>query len=94
MRSIPITPVKSGREGELLAQGWIKRTTIGAARVPELVDNYRSMGYEVCVIDHPVETSGDSCNTCFSDGPEGAESYGDIYIRPGAQSAPLLDDLF
>lgn len=94
MRSIPITPVKSGREGELLAQGWIKRTTIGTARLPELVDNYRSMGYEVCVIEHLVDSSGESCNTCFSSGPDGGESYGDIFIRPGSQAAPLLNDLF
>ncbi|RZI41087.1 hypothetical protein EGT07_20690 [Herbaspirillum sp. HC18] len=92
MDPIRLRLVPSGKEGELLAQGWIKQTTIGEPRLTEIVENYRNMGYEVHVVEHPAEVSGDSCNTCFSAGAEAGQMYGDVYIRGKAK--PLEDDLF
>lgn len=83
-RVIPITPVGAGREGELLAQGWTRQTTIGEPRLSELIAAYRSLGYEVEVIEHSTE--GDDCGTCFEAGKEMGYVFGDIYLRkkPGA----------
>ena len=94
MKPIRLKLVKGGREGELVAQGWTKQTTIGEPRLSELVDNYRNMGYEVYVIEHPIEASGDSCNTCFSAGAEIGQMYGDIYIRRSGNAKPLEEELF
>jgi hypothetical protein len=94
MKPIRLKLVKGGQEGELLAQGWVKQTTIGEPRLSEIVENYRSMGYEVFVIEHPVDTSGDSCNTCFSAGSEMGEMYGDIFIRQSGNAKPLENELF
>ncbi len=94
MEPIRLKLVKGGQEGELLAQGWVKKTTIGEPRLSEIVENYRNMGYEVYVIEHPVETSGDSCNTCFSADAEAGKMYGDIFIRQSGNAKPLENELF
>lgn len=94
MAAIRLKLVPSGQEGELLAQGWVKQTTIGEPRLSEIVENYRNMGYEVHVVEHPAEASGESCNTCFSAGAEIGQMYGDVYIRAGGKAKPLEDELF
>jgi hypothetical protein len=94
MEPIRLKLVKGGKEGELLAQGWIKQTTIGEPRLSEIVENYRNMGYEVVVIEHPAEASGDSCNSCFAGSAEVGEVNGDIFIRAGSSAKPLENDLF
>ncbi|MDP3673336.1 MAG: hypothetical protein WA191_16540 [Telluria sp.] len=94
MEPIRLRLVKGGQEGQLLSEGWTKQTTIGEPRLSEIAENYRNMGYEVCVIDHPVEPSGDGCNTCFSAGPTGGEKSGDIFTRPGTNAKALQDDLY
>ena len=92
MSAIRLRLVPGGQEGELLAQGWVKKTTIGEPRLSEIVANYRNMGYEVHVVEHPVDETGDSCNTCFSAGAEAGKMYGDVYVRGKAK--PLEDELF
>lgn len=87
--SIALKLVKSGEEGELIAQGWIKRTTINEPRLSEIAENYRQLGYEVHVVEHR-ETEG--CNTCFSAGAEMGQYYGDVYVRKSGK--PLDDELF
>lgn len=91
---IPLKLVKGGREDELLAQGWTKQTTIGEPRLSEIAENYRQLGYEVQVIEHPAETSGDSCNTCFTAGAEIGQTYGDLFIRKRSGGKPVDDELF
>ena len=95
---IPLKLVAVGREGalanELLAQGWIKQTTIGEPLLSEIAENYRQLGYEVQVIEHPAEPTGDGCNTCFTAGAEMGQMFGDLYIRKGSDSKPLEDELF
>jgi hypothetical protein len=94
MGPIHLKLLKGGREGELLAQGWVKQTTIGEPRLSEIVENYRNMGYEVHVVEHPVEESGADCNSCFSAGAEAGKMYGDIFIRRKGNAKPLEDELF
>lgn len=89
---IPLKLVRGGKEAELLADGWIKQTTIGEPRLSEIVENYRSLGYEVHVIEHVEQTDG--CNTCFDAGKEMGQVYGDVYIRQGRKPVPLDDELF
>lgn len=94
MEPIRLKLVKGGREGELLEQGWAKQTTIGEPRLSEIVENYRNMGYEVCVIEHPVDVSGADCNSCFAAGAEVGQMYGDIYTRRNGDAKPLENELF
>jgi hypothetical protein len=95
---IPLKLVKGGEENDLLAQGWVKQTTIGEPRLSEIVENYRQLGYEVHVIEHREESgSGAGCNTCFTAGAEMGQVYGDVYLRNsklkgGRQAAS--DELF
>ncbi len=91
--------IKGGKEGELLAEGWLKQTTIGEPRLSEIAENYRQLGYEVHVVEH-VEQSGDGCNTCFTAGAEMGQVYGDVYIRKAravlsdAEGPAADDELF
>jgi hypothetical protein len=91
MKPIRLKLVKGGREGDLLAQGWTKQTTIGEPRLSEIVENYRQLGYEVTVIEHPAEVSGDGCNTCFTAGAEQGQMCGDVFIRRSGNAKPLED---
>lgn len=93
MEPIRLRLVKGGQEGELLAKGWTKQTTISEPRLSEIAENYRNMGFEVHVIEHPVDTSGDTCNSCFSTDGTG-EMSGDIFTRPGGAAKPLEDELY
>lgn len=91
MKPIRLKLVKGGREGELLAQGWKLQTTIGEPRLSEIVENYQQLGYDVHVIEHPAEASGDGCNTCFTAGAELGQMYGDVFIRKSGCAQPLED---
>lgn len=91
MVKIPLKLIKGGKETELLAEGWIKQTTIGEPRLSEIVENYRTLGYEVHVVEHREE-SADGCNTCFTAGAEMGQVYGDLYIRKGKGGKPAADD--
>lgn len=92
MIRIPLKLVKGGKEGDLLAQGWTKQTTIGEPRLSEIAENYRLLGYEVTIVEHPSEATGDSCNTCFSGGPDNGQVTGDLYIRKDANARPMVND--
>lgn len=94
MEPIRLKLIKGGEEGKLLATGWIKQTTLGEPRLSEIVENYRDMGYEVHVIEHPVEVSGGDCNSCFSVDAGIGKMYGDIYVRLRGNAKPLEDSLF
>ena len=60
----------------------------------EIVENYRQMGYEVQVVEHPAKESADACNSCFSAGAEMGQMYGDVYIRKSGITTGLEDGLF
>lgn len=93
MVRIPLKLIKGGKERELLAEGWIKQTSIGEPRLSEIVENYRSLGYEVRVVEH-MEQSDGGCNTCFDAGKEMGQVYGDVYIRKGVGAQAADDGLF
>lgn len=92
MTSIPLKLVRGGEEKELLAQGWIKQTTINEPRLSEIAENYRQLGYEVHVVEHPVV--GEGCKTCFTAGAEIGQVFGDVYIRKGNGCQSPNDELF
>lgn len=95
MIRIPLKLVKGGKEGDLLAQGWTKQTTIGEPRLSEIAENYRQLGYEVHIALHPADDTGGGCNACFSDDPDHGQMTGDLYIRKDANAKPVLhDELF
>lgn len=87
----------------LLAQaGWILRTTIGEPRLSEVVENYRTMGYEVHVehfgairSDVHTQVDGETCTTCFDSTDQSAPSqaWGSVYVRPG-KAPERSDELF
>lgn len=67
------------REAELLAQGYVRRTTIGEPRLSELVAEYERIGFEVQVIEHRTQT--DACGVCFDAGKDAGQVFGDVYVR-------------
>lgn len=93
----------SGGDGamdKLMREGWILRTTIGEPRLSELVENYKSMGYDVHVeyFGDAAQSSadGEGCTTCFdaADRSDEKQRWGSVYVRPGKPGASGDDDLF
>lgn len=87
---------------KLAQEGWVLRTTIGEPRLSEVVENYRTMGFEVHVehfgeIRHDAAHGGDaeSCTTCFDTADRSAPSqvWGSVYVRPG-QTPERINDLY
>lgn len=84
----------------LMRDGWILRTTIGEPRLSELVENYKSMGYEVHVeyFGDAAQSSpdGQACTTCFdaADRSDEKQRWGSVYVRPGKPGASGDEDLF
>jgi len=46
-------------------EGWIKRTTIGEPRLSEIVELYKSSGYEVRVEPLKLDSLVDECRRCY-----------------------------
>jgi hypothetical protein len=46
-------------------EGWIKRTTIGEPRLSEIVELYKSLGYEVRVEPVKLDVLDDECRRCY-----------------------------
>jgi hypothetical protein len=78
-RIVFIRKAGQSRESKLLADGYVRRTTIGEPRLSELVAEYQRIGYDVEVIEHRTESDG--CGVCFEAGKEAGEVYGDLYVR-------------
>jgi len=95
MLPIHLKLLPSGRARELLAQGWTLQTTIGEPRLSEIVENYRQLGYEVLVLEHPEEPDPQACNVCFSAGTcasaAKSQTVGDVYVRGCGDGSPLED---
>lgn len=79
------TPASS-RRAELLYLGYTRRTTVAEPRLSELVDEYLRIGYDVEVVPYEVEPGG--CGVCFDASAAVGETYGDIFVRPGAPASP------
>ena len=89
---IPLRPAASGREAELLAQGWTKQTTIDEPRLSEIAAAYRQLGFEVEVLIHSADSSG-GCETCFDAAEKIGKRCGDLFVRKGRRPPPA-DELF
>ena len=50
---------------ELEQKGWIKRTTIGEPRLSEIVELYKSLGYEVRVEPVKIDELDEECRRCY-----------------------------
>ena len=82
MKPKPIIFVRKreqSRDGELLAAGFVRRTTVGEPRLSELVAEYQRIGFDVEVIEH--RTEDDACGICYEAGAQAGEMYGDVYVR-------------
>lgn len=71
----------------LLAEGWLRQTTIAEPRLSELAENYRALGYEVKILRDGVM---DGCGVCYAGG--GAPgTVGTLYLRSGSSEAGVDD---
>ena len=50
---------------ELEKKGWIKRTTIGEPRLSEIVELYKSLGYEVRLEPVKLDELDEECRSCY-----------------------------
>lgn len=66
------------KEKESDEEGWVKQTTIGEPRLSEIVELYRSLGYEVRLEPVKPEELDDECRRCYE--LEG-EKVKTVYVR-------------
>ncbi len=69
---------------ELERQGWVRQSVLSEPRLGEIVETYRSLGYEVLLIPVLVacaaERKAGACTSCFEGDPE-PERYQVVYTR-------------
>ena len=53
------------REKKLEKEGWVKQTTIGEPRLSEIVQLYRSLGYEVHLEPIKLDELDEECRRCY-----------------------------
>jgi hypothetical protein len=90
-RVIPIVAAKAPARAPDGADQWRRVSTLSEPRLSEMVENYRTLGYEVQVRD--VQSSAGDCNTCFDAGAKVGQVFGTLYVRRAGGVAPR-DDLF
>ena len=66
------------KAADLLAGGWIRRTVSDPARIDELVDLYRELGFETTTSVLDPDSFGEACTTCAVDA---CSSYVVLYTR-------------
>ena len=59
-------------------EGWIKRTTIGEPRLSEIIELYKSLGYEVRVEPAKLEELDEDCKRCYENE---ADEVKTVYVR-------------
>jgi hypothetical protein len=52
-------------EGKMEKEGWIKQTTIGEPRLSEIVELYKSLGYEVRLEPVKLDELDEECRKCY-----------------------------
>ena len=52
-------------EKELEEEGWVKQTTIGEPRLSEIVELYKSLGYEVRLEPVKLGELDEECRKCY-----------------------------
>lgn len=78
------------RDEELARQGWTYRFTASGARLREMVEAYKSMGYEVHLEPINPDEVDETCRACIAAEPETIYA---IYTRPKKESG-LEEELF
>jgi len=56
---------KGLREKESTEEGWVKQTTIGEPRLSEIVELYKSLGYEVRLEPVKLDELDEECRRCY-----------------------------
>jgi len=56
---------KGLREKKLEEEGWAKQTTIGEPRLSEIVELYKSLGYEVRLEPVMLDELDEECRRCY-----------------------------
>jgi hypothetical protein len=60
-----MTETKGLREKKLGKEGWIEQTTIGEPRLSEIVELYKSLGYEVRLEPVKLDELDEECRKCY-----------------------------
>jgi len=63
---------------ELEKEGWIKRTTIGESRLREIVDEYKSLGFEVHLEPVNLDELDEECRRCYEND---VNKFKTVYVR-------------
>jgi len=66
------------KEKKLEEEGWIKQTTIGEPRLSEIVELYKSLGYEVRLEPVKLDELDEECRRCYEDEIHEVKT---VYIR-------------
>jgi len=83
--------VKSNMSEELEKKGWIKQTTTGEPRLGEIVELYKSLGYEVRVEPVRLDELDDDCRRCSEDWADDVKT---VYVKKkeGRVASNILTD--
>jgi len=63
---------------ELKKQGWVKRTTIGEPRLSEIVDEYKSLGFEVHLEHVNLDDLDEECRRCYGND---VDKFKTVYVK-------------
>jgi hypothetical protein len=69
---------KGLKEKELEKKGWVKQTTIGEPRLSEIVELYRSLGYEVRLESLKLDELDEECRRCYESEVDEVKT---VYVR-------------
>jgi len=69
---------KGPRGKELEKEGWIKQTTIGEPRLSEIIELYKSLGYEVRLEPVKLDELDEECRKCYEDEGDKVKT---VYVR-------------
>ena len=63
---------------ELEKEGWFKRTPIGEPRLSEIVDEYKSLGFEVHLEPVNLDEMNEECRRCYENE---VDKFKTVYVR-------------
>jgi len=69
---------KGLRAKELAKEGWVKQTTIGEPRLSEIVELYKSLGYEVRLEPVKLDELDEECRRCYESEVDRVKT---VYVR-------------
>ena len=63
---------------ELKKEGWIKRTTIREPRLSKIVNDYKSLGFEVHLEPVNLDELDEECRRCYGND---VDKFKTVYVR-------------